>query len=71
MLAEPWMTRTASRKVVTIMSGHQKVARIYDNVRKVISIAKREGVPTYRAADVMVEERLERIRKIKRIGKSW
>jgi leucine dehydrogenase len=49
----------------------KKVARIYDNVRKVISIAKREGVPTYRAADVMVEERLERIRKIKRIGKSW
>jgi leucine dehydrogenase len=49
----------------------KKVARIYDNVKKVISISKQEDMPTYRAADVMVEERLERLRKIKRIGKGW
>lgn len=49
----------------------KKVARVYDNVKKVILIAKRDGIPTYKAADVMVEERLEKIRRIKRIGKGW
>jgi len=49
----------------------KKVARVHDNVKKVIAIAKRDGIPTYRAADVMVEERIKNMRKIKRIGKEW
>ncbi len=39
----------------------KKVASIYDNVARVISIAKRDGVPTYRAADRLAEERIARI----------
>jgi leucine dehydrogenase len=40
----------------------KKVELIYDNIEKVIAIAKRDGIPTYKAADRMAEERIERIR---------
>jgi leucine dehydrogenase len=43
----------------------KKVEGIYDNVTKVISIAKRDQIPTYRAADRMAEERIEKIGRIK------
>lgn len=40
----------------------KKVEGIYDNIAKVIEIAKREGIPTYKAADRLAEERIERVR---------
>lgn len=36
----------------------QKIAGIYDNVQKVFEIAKRDKTPTYKAAEIMAEERL-------------
>ncbi|MHB1652215.1 MAG: Leu/Phe/Val dehydrogenase [Desulfitobacteriaceae bacterium] len=43
----------------------KKVETVYDNVAKVIGIAKRDKIPTYRAADRMAEERIAKIGKIK------
>ncbi|PLS15322.1 leucine dehydrogenase [Bacillus sp. M6-12] len=40
----------------------KKVEGVYNNIEKVISIAKRDGIPTYKAADRMAEERIERMR---------
>jgi hypothetical protein len=58
-------------KIVEYMEkyDHEQLIFCHGNVKRVISIAKRDGIPTYRAADVMVEERLRNIRAIKRIGK--
>lgn len=41
----------------------KKVEAIYDNVSKVFEISKRDGIPTYAAADRLAEERIARIRK--------
>ncbi len=46
--------------------GRQKVTRIYDTTEKVIRIAQLQGIPTYRAADILAEERLTAIRHLKR-----
>jgi leucine dehydrogenase len=40
----------------------KKVEGIYNNIARVIEIAKRDGIPTYQAADRLAEERIERIR---------
>lgn len=40
----------------------KKVETIYNSIEKVIEISKRDGIPTYVAADRMAEERIERIR---------
>jgi leucine dehydrogenase len=40
----------------------KKVELIYDNVAKVLEISKRDGIPTYVAADRMAEERIARMR---------
>lgn len=40
----------------------KKVETVYNNIEKVIEIAKRDGIPTYMAADRMAEERIERMR---------
>ncbi|WP_026694696.1 branched-chain amino acid dehydrogenase [Peribacillus kribbensis] len=40
----------------------KKVELIYNNIEKVIDIAKRDGIPTYKAADRMAEERIESVR---------
>ncbi|MDA8210763.1 MAG: Glu/Leu/Phe/Val dehydrogenase [Clostridia bacterium] len=42
----------------------QRVAGIYENVQKVFTIAKRDKIPTYKAAEVMAEERLNKIARI-------
>lgn len=42
-----------------------KVERVYDNVAKVIEIAKRDKIPTYKAADRMAEERIEKIGRVR------
>lgn len=43
----------------------KKVETIYNNVKKVFDISKRESIPTYLAADRMAEERIEKLRKSK------
>lgn len=40
----------------------KKVEQIYASIEKVIEISKRDGIPTYVAADRMAEERIEKIR---------
>ena len=42
-----------------------KVEMVYDNVAKVIEIAKRDNIPTYKAADRMAEERIEKIGRVR------
>ena len=46
--------------------GRAKVARIYQNTEEVIGIAKQRGIPTYKAADIMAEERIKSISAVKR-----
>jgi leucine dehydrogenase len=41
----------------------KRVEAIYDNILKVFEIAKRDGIPSYKAADRMAEERIEAMRK--------
>lgn len=41
-----------------------KASKIYDNIKKVIEISKRDNIPTYKAADIMAEERISRIGKL-------
>ena len=43
----------------------KKVEMVYDNVAKVIEIAKRDKIPTYKAADRMAEERIEKIGRVR------
>jgi leucine dehydrogenase len=50
---------------VNLERGKQKVARIYQTTEKVIDLAQEKKMPTYRAADVVAEKRLESIRHIK------
>jgi leucine dehydrogenase len=40
----------------------KKVETIYDNIEQVISISKRDGIPTYVAADRLAEERISAMR---------
>jgi leucine dehydrogenase len=41
----------------------KRVETIYDNMLKVFEIAKRDGIPSYKAADRMAEERIAAMRK--------
>ncbi|MGC5324449.1 branched-chain amino acid dehydrogenase [Brevibacillus sp. SYSU BS000544] len=41
----------------------KKVETIYDNILRVFEIAERDGIPTYKAADRMAEERIARVAK--------
>ena len=41
----------------------KRVETIYDSITKIFAIAKRDGIPSYQAADRMAEERIERVRK--------
>lgn len=43
----------------------KKVETVYDNVAKVIAIAKRDNIPTYKAADRMAEERIAKMGKVR------
>ncbi|MCK1991444.1 branched-chain amino acid dehydrogenase [Peribacillus muralis] len=40
----------------------KKVEMVYDTIERVIEIAKRDQIPTYKAADRMAEERIARMR---------
>ena len=41
----------------------KRVAGIYDKIEKIFDISKRDGVPTYVAADRLAEERIARVSK--------
>jgi leucine dehydrogenase len=43
-----------------------KAGDIYDTLGRVFEIARRERIPTYRAADRLAEKRIEAVRKLKR-----
>jgi leucine dehydrogenase len=45
----------------------KNTAKIYDACKKVFEIANRHGIPTYRAADKMAEDRIASVGKIKTI----
>ncbi|MBC8587817.1 Glu/Leu/Phe/Val dehydrogenase [Tissierellaceae bacterium BX21] len=45
----------------------KRASAIYDAVKKVIEISKRDNVPTFIAAERMAEERIEKIRKVNSI----
>jgi leucine dehydrogenase len=45
----------------------RRVARIYDSVKSIIAIAKRDGVPTNVAADTLALERIDAISSIERL----
>lgn len=40
-------------------------AMIYDRILKVIEISKRDNIPTYKAADIMAEERIEKMGRVR------
>ncbi|GAI53920.1 unnamed protein product [marine sediment metagenome] len=46
------------------------VLKIYDNVKKVIEISKRDNIPTYIAADRVAEERIAKIRSLEVLSKN-
>lgn len=43
----------------------QKIAKIYDNIKKVFEISKRDNLPIYLAADKMAEERIEKLGRVR------
>lgn len=47
--------------------AYARVSKIYDKLLKVFEIAKREGIPTYKAADLMAEERINKLAGLKRM----
>lgn len=44
------------------------VKKIYGRILKIIEISKRDNIPTYKAADIMAEERIE---KMGRVRSNW
>jgi leucine dehydrogenase len=45
--------------------AYKKVARVFDNLNKVFEIARRDKIPSYRAAERMAEERIESLGRIR------
>ncbi len=45
------------------------VSRIYETMSSLIRIAREEGIPTYRAADLMAERRIEAVRKARLLAR--
>ena len=46
----------------------EKVSHIYKTMGNVIAISKEQNIPTYRAADVLAEERIAMIRQVKNVA---
>jgi leucine dehydrogenase len=44
----------------------KKVNGIYNTIEKVIAISKRDGIPTYKAAEILAEERIAVISRVKK-----
>ena len=48
-----------------IERARRMMRTIYHNLTKIFAIAKRDGIPTYKAADRMAEERIHTIGQIR------
>jgi leucine dehydrogenase len=46
----------------------ETVSHIYRTMSNVIAISKEQGIPTYRAADVLAEQRIATIRQVKSLA---
>ena len=46
----------------------EKVSHIYKTMGNVIAISKEQNIPTYRAADVLAEQRIAMIRQVKSLA---
>ena len=44
----------------------RRTKNIFDNIKKVFKISNRDNIPTYEAADIMAEERIENIGNVRR-----
>lgn len=44
----------------------RRAKNIYNNITKVFEISKRDNIPTYKAADIMAEERIKKIGEVRR-----
>lgn len=44
-------------------------SKIYDQILKIAEISKERNIPTYKAADIMVDERIAAVARVKRIKK--
>ncbi|MEW6724371.1 MAG: Glu/Leu/Phe/Val dehydrogenase dimerization domain-containing protein [Bacillota bacterium] len=51
--------------------ARRKVANIYNSLLRIFEVARRDSIPTYRAADVMAEERIAAVGRLSRIYCSW
>lgn len=49
--------------------AYGKAANIFDMLMKIFDISRRDNVPTYKAADTLVEERIQSIGRVKRVLK--
>jgi leucine dehydrogenase len=51
----------------------EKISHLYDAMESVIAISKERHIPTYRAADVLAEQRITSIRQAKSLatGSEW
>lgn len=46
----------------------EQVSRLYDAMENIITISKEQNIPTYRAADVLAEQRISAIRHVKSLA---
>jgi leucine dehydrogenase len=46
----------------------EQVSRLYDSMENIIAISKEQNIPTYRAADVLAEQRIAAIRQAKSLA---
>ncbi|GAB6137936.1 Leu/Phe/Val dehydrogenase [Halanaerobaculum tunisiense] len=49
--------------------AESKVEKIYGKIERVFEIADRDNIPTYKAADVMAQERIDKVAKLNSIRK--
>jgi leucine dehydrogenase len=55
----------------TSARAFRKADEIYDTVLKVFSIAKKDRVPTYQAADRLAEQRIRKVGSLVRTWPQW
>ncbi len=48
--------------------ARESVSRIYETMEKVIALSKEQSIPTYRAADLLAEQRIAMARQVKRLA---
>jgi leucine dehydrogenase len=48
----------------------ETVSRIYETMEKVIALAREQRVPTYRAADMLAEQRIAMARQVKSLART-